>query len=333
MIDQAQEIKLPAIDRDSILDRIEARLAAGLTRQRLALVCDLDEAVLNRVLSGQPAKGYEHPGREGVSTVAVITALSEYLAEDDHPAEDDAGYAVTPTFQHLQTLFAHAHRGRTLLAVTGSWGIGKTQAAKYYAATHARSHKEPGAVRIQFDRTDNKPAAALSKIRDALNATGGAYRNGALMGSIGDALKPGDFLILDECQRLGDALDIVCSLHDDYGIGIAMIGNPELSTKIWGKRASFGALASRANRFDFAAVTAEDVDAFLAWSGIPTGLAGPQRAAFVKTCTTIATRPTQNGGLRALVDVFSAAKGMYPGQLLTGEFLSQLTNSLKPEPL
>jgi len=332
MIDQTQEPTLPPPDRDSILDRIESRLAAGLTRQRLALICDLDEEDLDRVLSGKPAKAYEDY-ESGSWTAAAFIALAEYLADDDHPAEDDAGYARTPTFQHLQTLFTHAHRGRTLLAVTGSWGIGKTEAAKYYAAKHARSHKEPGAVRIQFDRTDNKPAAALSKIRDALNATGGAYRNGALMGSIGDALKPGDFLILDECQRLGDALDIVCSLHDDYGIGIAMIGNPDLTTKIWGKRASFGALANRAWRFDFPASTQDDVDALLAWKGIPAGLAGPQRTTFVKACATIATRPTQNGGLRALTHAFGAAQGMYPGQLLTGEFLSQLTNSLKPGPI
>lgn len=331
MIDQSEKPARPALDRDSVLDRIEARLAAGMTRQRLALVCDLDETVVDRVLSGHDAVNFEAEGRP--VTARAFAALAEWLENDDQPAEDDAGYAVTPTFQHLQTLFAHAHRGRTLLAVTGSWGIGKTQAAMYYAATHARSHKEPGAVRIQFNSTDNKPAAALSRIRDALSATGGAYRNGALMNSIGDALKPGDFLILEECQRLETALDIICSLHDDYGIGIAMIGNPELSGKVWGKRATFGALASRANRFDFPATTAEDVDAWLAWKGIPAGLAGPQRAAFVKACTAIATRPTQNGGLRALANVFSAAEGMYPGQLLTGEFLNQLANSLKPGPL
>lgn len=331
MIEQTKATNLPVLDRDAILDRVESRLAAGMTRQRLGLICGINEIVLDRLLSNEPAKNKY--GYEDRDTTDAYSALAQWLEDEDQPAEDDSGYALTQIFQHLQTLFAHTHRGRKLLAVTGSWGIGKTRAAKYYAATHARSHKNPGAVYIQFNQTDHKPAAALSRIRDALNATGGAYRNGALMNSIGDALKPGDFLILDECQRMESALDIICSLHDDYGIGIAMMGNPDLSSRVWGKRATFGALASRANRFDFPAATAEDVDAWLAWKGIPVGLAGPQRAAFVKTCIDIATRPTQNGGLRALADAFSTAENMYPGQLLTGEFLNQIANSTKPGPL
>ncbi|NJO55569.1 MAG: AAA family ATPase, partial [Rhodospirillales bacterium] len=178
----------------------------------------------------------------------ALNDLAQWLKEDDHPAEDDSGYAVTPTFQQLQTLFAHAHDARSLLAITGSWGIGKTQAAQYYAAKNPRTHTRPGAVRIQFDRTDCKPVAALEKIRDALNANPGSHRRGNVMKAIGKALRLGDFLILEECQRLGEALDVICSLHDDFDVGIAMIGNPELTTAVWGKRTAFGALASRANR-------------------------------------------------------------------------------------
>lgn len=331
MIEHSAVVNQPPIDHDSILDRIEARLASGMTRQRIALICDISEDHLDRVLSGK-AIGYE-TGWDGRDTHAVFSALSEWLADNDTPVEDDAGYAVTPTFQKLQAVFSHAHQGAMLLAVSGTWGVGKSEAAKYYAATHPRSHKEPGAVRIQFSQTDNKPAAALARIHEALNATGGAYRNGALMSTIGDALKPGDFLILDECQRLGDALDIVCSLHDDYGIGIAMIGNPDLSGQLWGKRPKFGALASRANRFDIHGNTVEDVHAWLAWHGMPPGLNSRQRDALIKACIKIATSPTQYGGLRALSDTFKAAERMYPDQPLTGEFLAQLANQLKPGPL
>jgi DNA transposition AAA+ family ATPase len=335
MIDHPAAAEHPPLDFDSILKRVEAHLAAGLPRQRIALICDIDGDRLNRVLSGQPAEAWES-GYAGVyagpESKRVFAALDAWLSENATPIGDDAGYAVTPTFQHLQNLLSHAHQGRTLLAITGTWGVGKTQAGMFYAATHARSYREPGAVRIQFNPTDNKPAAALARIRDALATTGGAYRNGALMNSIGDALKPGDFLILDECQRLGDALDIVCSLHDDYGIGIAMIGNPDLSGKLWGKRPAFGALASRTNRFDIPHATANDVDAWLAWHGLPTGLTGTQRAGLIKACIEIATRPTQNGGLRALAHVFDTAERMYADQVLTGEFLAQLANTLKPGP-
>jgi hypothetical protein len=263
----------------------------------------------------------------------ALAALSQWLNDDAQPAEDDAGYAVTPTFNQLQTLLSHAHRGRSLLAITGSWGIGKSQAARFYAATHPRTHRAPGAVRVQFNSTDRTPAAALARIAEALAATGNAYRNGALMNSIGDALRPGDFLILEECQRLESALDVICSVWDDFGVGIAMIGNPVLSSSIWGKRATVGALASRAERWDFPANSPEDVEAWLAWKGMPQGLNATQRARFLKTCVEIATRPTQNSGLRALADVYRVHAEKYPDQPLTGEFLLNLAGSTKPGPL
>lgn len=331
MIDETTATNLDALDRNTILRRIESRLAAGMTRQRLALICDVDKNILDRVLTGLSATNYKYDrDRE---TDAVFASLAQWMESDNQPAEDDAGYAVTPTFQRLQTLFAHAHQDRKILAITGSWGIGKTEAAKYYAATHTRSHKEPGAVRIQFSNTDNKPTAVLARIATALDATGGAYQNRAIMNSVGDTLRPGDFLLLEECQRTGDALEILASLWDEFQVGMIVMGNPKFSPMMWGKRASFGALASRADRWDFPANTSEDVEAWLAWKGLPGGLNGTQRSALVNACIAIATRPTQNSGLRTLAHVFSTAERMFPGQMLTGELLNQLASSTKPGPL
>jgi DNA transposition AAA+ family ATPase len=256
--------------------------------------------------------------------------LHGWLQEADHPPEDDAAYAVTPTFQTLQTLLATAHQDRLLLAITGTWGIGKTQAAQYYAASHPRTYNRPGAVRIQFDSTDCKPVAALEKIRDVIGANPGSHRRYKVMPIIGAALRPGDFLILEECQRLGEALDVICSLHDDFGIGIAMIGNPDLSAAVWGKKSTFGALANRAHRFDFPATTPDDVDAWLAWHGLPEGLNSTQRTHLAKSAAAIATRPGRNGGLRALADVIRMAQTLYSNQLLTGDLLTQLAGLMKP---
>lgn len=312
--------------RDAILDPIRARLAAGTVNPaRLQIITGLDAHQLKALLEG----GFVSNWNTG-ETEQALADLATWLKEAERPAEDDAAYAVTPTFQLLQTLFADAHRDRLLLAITGSWGIGKTQAAQYYAATHPRTHNRPGAVRIQFNSTDCKPVAALEKIRDALNANPGSHRRGNVMNALGAALRPGDFLILEECQRLGEALDVICSLYDDFGIGIAMIGNPDLSAAIWGKRATFGALASRSCRYNFAATTPEDVDAWLAWHGLPDGLNASERARLAKAAAAIATRPGQNGGLRALADVTRMAQTFYPSQPLTGDLLTQLANHFKP---
>lgn len=310
---------------DAILDPIRARLAAGtVTTARLQIVTGLDAQELKNLLKGLSVGTGERLRNE------ALGALTEWLKEAERPPEDDAAYAVTPTFQTLQNLFATAHQDRLLLAITGTWGIGKTQAAQYYAASHPRTHSRPGAVRIQFDGTDCKPVAALEKIRDGLGANPGSHRRGNVMNALGAALRPGDFLILEECQRLGEALDVICSLHDDFGVGIAMIGNPDLSAAVFGKKSTFGALASRACRVDFPATTSDDVDAWLAWHGLPEGLNGMQRNSLAKAAIAIATRPGRNGGLRALADVMRMAQTFFPDQVLTGELFTQLANQFKP---
>lgn len=313
--------------RAAVLDAIRARLAAGtVNTARLQIVTGLDSHQLKSILDFGQIEGYDS-SRE---TRQAIADLDDWLKEAEQPPDDDAAYAVTPTFQTLQNLLAMAHQKRELLAITGSWGIGKTQAAQYYAASHPRTHQRPGAVRIQFDGTDCKPVAALEKIRDALNANPSSHQRGNVMKALGAALRPGDFLILEECQRLGDALDVICSLHDDFKVGIAMIGNPDLSAAVWGKKATFGALASRANRFDFPSTTPDDVDAWLAWHGLPEGLNSLERSRLARAAAAVATRPGRNGGLRALADIVRFQQTLYSGQTLTGDLFTQLAGMLKP---
>lgn len=312
---------------DEILSKLRARLAAGtISLPRLQVITGIDAPELKRFVEDGTMPGVSRFPEHS----EAIERIASWLEADESAAEDDAVYAITPTFQALQNLLAAAHEGRELIAITGSWGIGKTQAAKYYAASHPRTYNRPGAVRIQFDRTDCKPVAALEKIRDGMGANPGSHRRGNTMNAIGAALRPGDFLILEECQRLGEALDVICSLHDDFGVGIAMIGNPDLSAAVWGKKSTFGALASRANRFDFPTTTPGDVDAWLAWHGLPDGLNVQERAKLARCAAAIATRPGQNGGLRALADVIRMAENLFGGQPLTGELFSQLAATMKP---
>lgn len=311
-----------------VLDQIRARLAAGtISLPRLQIITGLDNQQLQSLLDfGMVSVGLSAYNE----TRTAIQDLSDWIRDADHPPEDNSSYAVTPTFQSLQNLFSAAHEYKMLIAITGSWGIGKTQAALYYAATHPRTYDKPGAVRIQFDGTDCKPVAALEKIRDALSANPGSHRRGNVMNAIGTALRPGDFLILEECQRMGEALDIICSLHDEFGVGIAMIGNPDLSVAVWGKRETFGALASRANRFDFPCTTPDDVDAWLAWHGLPERLSSQDRARLAKVAVSIAARPGRSGGLRALGDAFNLLEKIFPGQPITGELLSEMAKAVKP---
>lgn len=325
-LDAREEDKISAAN--IILDPIRARLAAGtVSTARLQIVTGLESHKLKHILDGKVFGIWDYR-----DTKQALEDLAAWAAEDAHPAEDDNGYAVTPTFQLIQTLLDDAHRNCRLIAITGSWGIGKTQAAKYYAATHPRTHSRPGAIRVQFDSTDYKPVAVLEKIRDAMSANPGSHRRGNAINAIGNALRPGDFFIFEECQRLKEALEVICSLHDEFGVGIAMTGNPVFSSGVWGKRPDFGALANRAARFDFPATTPEDVEAWLAWYGFPEGMDSTGRKMLTKAAVNIAARPGQNGGLRTLAQLFDLAKNLHWDAPMSGDYLLLLASQYKPAP-
>lgn len=325
-----QKDELLTEEQESIMTRVEARLAAGMRPSRLILETGIRKDYLDALLMRKSLHGFHYGGEHVPDAMEAIDALAQWLEHTPGEPESHAQRAETPSFKGMSAILAIAHQTRALVAITGAVGIGKTFAARRYAEDHARSHKKPGAVRIQFNKTDNKPSAALAAILAGLHGESiGAYRNGNLYQAVGAKLRPGDFLILDECQRLGDAADIVASLHDDFGVAIAMLGNPDFSRAIWGKDRTFDALGSRILRHDFLNNTGEDVEAWLAWTGTLEGLPVKERADLVKTAVSIGTRPGGDGGLRTLDLVIEYYKKAYGNQPLSGPLLSLLVKQLK----
>lgn len=330
MLYQEQE-EIFSDQQRATLHAVESRLASGLTREKIAWLSGVDRQTLDLLLERTPVRAWSsQDGYDQESVDVAFSSLGEWLESEQKGGSDDASYAITPTFTQLQTLYSQAHRHGFFLAITGAWGIGKSEAARFYCANHPRTHNTPGAVRIQFDKTDAKPAAALAKIALHLNTSNHAYRNGSLMGGITSALRPGDQLILEECQLIGDALDVIADIRDAVDISIVMQGNPDLSGMVWGKSAKFARLASRANRYDFAATTEQDVDAWLAWRGAGNGLTPGERKKLTEAACRIACRPTQNGGLRALADVFRLGEKMYGAKVDAG-FLRSMADQIKPD--
>lgn len=329
MIDQKDELFTP--EQNAILDRVDARLAAGVSLLRLHLETGVRHDYLQSVIQRDSLPGRVFSRDKDKDVGGIIATLSEWLSNTPAAHEDEATRAETPSFNAITNILAIAHQTRALVGITGPVGFGKSFAALCYAADHPRTHKRPGAVRIQFNKTDNKPAAALAALLDGLHGGGGAisYRNGEMYRAVGAKLRPGDFLILDECQRLGDAVDIVASLHDDFSIGIAMIGNPDFSKVIWGKDRTFDALGSRILRHEFTNTTGEDVEAWLSWKGCLEGLPIRERASLVKAAVSIGTRPGREGGLRTLNQVIDYAARAYNNQPMSGPLLSLLVKQFK----
>ena len=300
----------------NIVARLESRLASGTSMVRIANETGLSLGTIGGVLnpSQRPIVNSIYP-REETSQYVILSILATWLNEEDAAAPNtENALALTPTYKRISALIRMTHEHNLLTAITGGVGIGKSEAARNYAATHPKTINQTGAVYVQFKETDAKPSAALNRVFEAIPGMGvAAHRQDRLMDAIAQAMKPGDLLIADECNylhgrdgRFGRALDSLRDLFDTCRIGIVMVGNPDLSVGVWGEQQDdFAALVSRAERHDFPHTTEEDVDAWLNWAG----LTGKKiRVAAIN----IGARPGPRGGLRALHKVIDAQRRMYP---------------------
>lgn len=278
-----------------ILERIDKRIAGGITLERLHVVTGVPITHLESLLMRKMAN-FRNPNRRDRDALA---ALAAWLAEEDtvRPAKP---HAETKTFKRIYDLIAWAHAKREIIALPGGVGIGKTVAARAYAEDHPRMHKTPGAAYVKFSKTDGNPTRALARICAALPELRGSKPSDAKE-ALSETLRDGDCLILDECNYLGNAVDITRDIYDETGVPIVMIGNPGFSAAVWNKRDPWDAQANRTLRFDFPATTEADVDAFMAWKGI-TG------AHLRKAAVQIAARPGSGGGLRSLAKVLELAR-------------------------
>ena len=321
------ECEFPA-EWENIMQRIETCLAGGVTRQRLQVIAGLTSSELDKLIDRRhlstcapthnPIAMLQWKEDRNTRQSEVMAALSSWL--DDEEGQRilcTSGSAATPTFRAIHSIIERTRIGCKLVAIVGGVGVGKSEAGKAYAAANPRSQRNPGAVRIEFRQSDRKPAAALERILSALEgAAGHAYRNGQLLDAIGAACRPGDCLILDECNYLQDAAEIARDIHA-LGVPVIMMGNPDFARAVFGAKSAFAALASRALRHDFPATTEDDVDAWLAWSGI-------SGADVRRTAVAIAARPGPTGGLRSLALLVDACRDYCPGRTIDGALLREM---------
>jgi len=312
------------------VEKLNSYVATGNSLDRLARISAVEEHVIQEIMAGNVVKG------ERLATVFFayrdpLIRIREYL-DTLAALDEESAYALTPTFQQMQKLIATAHQQNIIVAITGAWGIGKTQAARYYAAKHPRRYNQPGAVHVPLNETENSPRQVLGKILHHLGLPGGKQGHRSMMQTLLGVFRPGDHLILDECQKIKEALEVISALHDEAGIGITMIGNPAFSRAVWGDSDDFPALASRAHRFDFPANTENDVDAWLAWKGFPPGLNTKERAQWAQTATRIGTSGNSSGGLRALSQAAEMFQTSNAGKLLTADKLAGVIDKTKRRP-
>lgn len=212
-------------------DDLRARIIATLERDNLAQSTVAREAGFSGSALSQWLQG-----KYAANPAELDAKLSRWLDTYERrkrerarlPAAPD--YVETPTSGKVLDALAYAQIAGDIAVVYGGAGLGKTKASTAY------QERNPCVWIATMTPATASIATALEEIADALRlpeATGGAAR---LQRAIVKRLRgTGGLLIIDDAQNLSvAALDELRSLHDASGVGLALVGNETVYTRLTG---------------------------------------------------------------------------------------------------
>jgi len=210
---------------DDLRDRLKARREKnGLSWADLAKVTGVPQGTLSGWVPGTYNGGQIYGAHDIAAKIhRFFLSLEEKEAlEAAMPSEPD--FQMTTSARRMMTCLAMAQLGDMALISTPP-GVGKTAAIKQYAATRGQvfvvtaspaSRGVPTVLIAILAAMGEREARGTPQL---LSARVRARAQGA-----------GALLILDEAQHLSpQALDEVRSIHDETGLGIALVGDETLA--------------------------------------------------------------------------------------------------------
>ncbi len=222
----------------------------GRTQAAIARELGISESALSGFLSGS----YKTPW-----TICEKVAALQKVSEKKKVAPKEPGYAPTSVSRIVTNAIRYCHIQGKIAVVYGDAGVGKTMAVKQYL-------KENGlAVGITISPT----YASITGVNELLAEQVGVRERVARKITseiIGKLRGSGRVLIIDEAQHLTvRTLNHLRCISDESGVGIALVGNDEVYTKMKGSgRADFAQLFSRIGmrkQVLTGSITREDVEA------------------------------------------------------------------------
>ncbi|QPC44488.1 AAA family ATPase [Kaustia mangrovi] len=143
------------------------------------------------------------------------------------------GYVATPTSRELSDMLLYAQTLGEMAVVTLGAGMGKTMTARHYVETR------PHAFLVTMRPTTSSVHGMLVELSRALDVN--ESNPGRLDRALGEKLRRNGrdtLLIVDEAQNLSDqAVNELRYFLDEYGCGIALLGNEELYGRFGGHKA------------------------------------------------------------------------------------------------
>lgn len=204
-------------------------------------------------------------------------------------------FVRTPSAESFITAFEHAQYAPDMVVVAGAAGVGKTSAIQAYRALAANVWLISGEPCI------TTPRMILDEIAELLGLAEGRSSHRVSRAIVARMRGTRGLLVIDEAQELNTAtLNQLRALHDLAGVGVALVGNEKVQSRIEGgaRKPEFAQLFSRIGmRVPRSGALKGDVDMLLdAW--------GIQGAGERRLLVAIAREP---GALRSMTKTLRIA--------------------------
>lgn len=211
--------------RDVLRDTIERDPALNQSRIAREIGHGVSSTTLSQWLTGN------YPGDNTKIESRVAAWYESYRDRRASGGLPEApAWVPTPTAERIQSGLRYAQIAGDIVIIYGPAGVSKTKACEQYART------APAVWHVTMSPATMSVNAALEHI--ALNTgirnllRGGFAMQGQLIARLTSTQ---GLLIIDEAQHLGyQALDEIRSIHDATGIGIALVGNETVYTRMAG---------------------------------------------------------------------------------------------------
>jgi hypothetical protein len=209
----------------------------------------------------------------------------------------DAAWVETSAASEVEIALTYAQHYASIAVIYGGAGLGKTTGVKRYAA------RNPNVWRVTARPATASLMAMLELVANALELRDIQNRPSAYTTEIARRMTgTRGLLVVDEAQHVStQALEELRSIHDDAEVGLAMVGNEAVYSRLTGgsRKATFAQLFSRVGiKQRVRLPTRADTDAILAAWGV-------EGAKEREWSHQVATLP---GGLRGLAQTLRQAR-------------------------
>ncbi|WP_162860581.1 AAA family ATPase [Pseudothauera hydrothermalis] len=208
-----------------VIERVRGLIEAGETTQsKVAKEAGVSTSALSQVLAGSYAAD---PAR-------IVERLSAWLSARDERQQarlpQAPGFVATPTAARVLAALAYAQMASDVAVIYGAAGVGKTLAVTEYARTRPAvwvAVMTPGHAGVTACLEE---VAAAVGVKDCPQSPARIHRE-----IVARVRETGGLIVVDEAQHLSvAALDALRSIHDAAGVGLALVGNEMLYTRMTG---------------------------------------------------------------------------------------------------